>query len=644
MAAATAPILILVLYFVSHRHASYYMGDVATTVNCVTCHVDAEGGGLIDRIAPPRYASPRKPAISPDGSTLYVVAEESGSLMVVDLAGKRVKGIVELQDQPHDVVLDRAGGKAFVSNSWSDTVSVVDLSTLQVIRSLPTGNIPSGLALDPAEERLYVANWQSHSISVLDLATGAELRRLAGGSNPNLMAATPDGRRILVTSELSNLAAVGTVPVSEVTLIDTESQQVVRRFGFDNSHLLEDIVVLPEGDLAVFALVRPKNLLPILHVLRGWVMTNGLGIIDLTTGEQAQLLLDEPDRYFADPYGVATTPDGRYLFVSHGGVDHVSVVDVANLREAFRRATQPGGEDFPNRLDLSAEYVVKRIPTGSNPQGMVVSPDGAFLYVTERLDDSILAVDVATLEPAFRIHLTDVARETPVRRGEKLFNSASRTFQEQFSCRSCHPRNHVDRLQYDFESDGPGRNILDNRTLLGIRNTAPFKWNGRNTSLFMQCGIRFARILTRVEPFPPNELAALVAFIRSLEVPPNPHRLPDGRLTPSQERGKHFFERSATRDGEPIPASNRCVTCHPPPLFTNRKSFDVGSASPTDSITEFDTPHLLNIYNSAPYLHDGKARTLEEIWTVFNADDTHGVTRDMSQKDLNDLIEYLKTL
>jgi YVTN family beta-propeller protein len=644
MAAATAPILILVLYFVSHRHASYYMGDVATTVNCVTCHVDAEGGGLIDRIAPPRYASPRKPVIAPDGSTLYVVAEESGSLMVVDLAGKRVKGIVELQDRPHDVVLDRAGGKAFVSNSWSDTVSVVDLSTLQVIRSLPTGNIPSGLALDPAEERLYVANWQSHSISVLDLATGAELRRLAGGSNPNLMAATPDGRRILVTSELSNLAAVGTVPVSEVTLIDTESQQVVRRFGFDNSHLLEDIVVLPEGDLAVFALVRPKNLLPILHVLRGWVMTNGLGIIDLTTGEHAQLLLDEPDRYFADPYGVAATPDGRYLFVSHGGVDQVSVVEVADLREAFRRATQPGGEDFPNRLDLSAEYVVKRIPTGSNPQGMVVSPDGAFLYVTERLDDSILAVDVATLEPAFRIHLTDVARETPVRRGEKLFNSASRTFQEQFSCRSCHPRNHVDRLQYDFESDGPGRNILDNRTLLGIRNTAPFKWNGRNTSLFMQCGIRFARILTRVEPFPPNELAALVAFIRSLEVPPNPHRLPDGRLTPSQERGKHFFERSATRDGEPIPASNRCVTCHPPPLFTNRKSFDVGSASPTDSITEFDTPHLLNIYNSAPYLHDGKARTLEEIWTVFNADDTHGVTRDMSQKDLNDLIEYLKTL
>ncbi|MFZ0430739.1 MAG: heme transporter CcmC, partial [Acidobacteriota bacterium] len=58
---------------------------------------------------------------------------------------------------------------------------------------------------------------------------------------------------------------------------------------------------------------------------------------------------------------------------------------------------------------------------------------------------------------------------------------------------------------------------------------------------------------------------------------------------------------------------------------------------------EFDVPHLTNIYASAPYLHDGKARTLEEIWTLYNADDTHGVTKDMTNQDLNDLVEYLKT-
>jgi cytochrome c peroxidase len=70
----------------------------------------------------------------------------------------------------------------------------------------------------------------------------------------------------------------------------------------------------------------------------------------------------------------------------------------------------------------------------------------------------------------------------------------------------------------------------------------------------------------------------------------------------------------------------------------------VGSISPTDSSGEFDVPQLLNIYQSAPYLHDGKAATLEEIWTRYNPDDTHGITADFSKSDLNDLMEYLKTL
>ena len=53
---------------------------------------------------------------------------------------------------------------------------------------------------------------------------------------------------------------------------------------------------------------------------------------------------------------------------------------------------------------------------------------------------------------------------------------------------------------------------------------------------------------------------------------------------------------------------------------------------------------LTNIALTAPYLHDGSARSLEEIWTVFNPKDTHGVTNDLNKDELNDLIEYLKTL
>ena len=66
-------------------------------------------------------------------------------------------------------------------------------------------------------------------------------------------------------------------------------------------------------------------------------------------------------------------------------------------------------------------------------------------------------------------------------------------------------------------------------------------------------------------------------------------------------------------------------------------------ASTDDSIL-FDTPHLNDIYASAPYLHDGRAATLEEIWTKFGKNDKHGVVNDMSKIQLNELIDYLKSL
>jgi hypothetical protein len=43
-------------------------------------------------------------------------------------------------------------------------------------------------------------------------------------------------------------------------------------------------------------------------------------------------------------------------------------------------------------------------------------------------------------------------------------------------------------------------------------------------------------------------------------------------------------------------------------------------------------------------LHDGRAKTLHEIFTTYNPNDKHGKTSELSEQELNDLIEYLKTL
>jgi YVTN family beta-propeller protein len=627
----------------SYRHVRYYTGDTPRTYSCYSCHVDGNGGSLLEWVERPTYLSPLMLEVSPDGRRLYATAQDGDAVIEVDLAARTVTRSITVGHRPRDLVITGDGRTAYVSNEWGNSISVVDLDAGRVTRTIPCGNMPSGLSLSRDERTLFVGDWQGDLIQAIDLSSGRVRVDLAGGGSPNELALTPDGSLLLTTNELSYVSSHRGPPRTEVTFVDATTDRPTRRVVFNNAHLIEGVTILPEGDLALVTLVKPKNLLPVLHVERGWTMSNGIGVIDLKSGRATQLLLDEANRFFADPFGVVSTPDGRLAFVSHSGVDQISVIDMAALRRLLRGMDDQARQQAGLRLDLSTQFVIKRIPTAANPKGMVVAPDGKRLYVAERLNDSILAIDTASLEPLYRIELQGKERETPRRRGEKLFNSGLRSFQGQFSCQSCHPRNQTDRLQYDFEPDGLGLGVVDNRSLLGIRDTAPYKWNGKNTSLFMQCGIRFSRILTRVDSFRSDELSDLVSFIRSLPDPPNPYRSPDGKLTPSQARGKLLYERTRTKDGQLIPESNRCITCHPPPLYTNRKRADVGSASPTDLVKEFDVPHLTNIYATAPYLHDGKARTLEEIWTLYNAQDTHGVTRDLTNQDLNDLVEYLKT-
>jgi hypothetical protein len=132
--------------------------------------------------------------------------------------------------------------------------------------------------------------------------------------------------------------------------------------------------------------------------------------------------------------------------------------------------------------------------------------------------------------------------------------------------------------------------------------------------------------------------------LTGIKYPPNLQFNPIGTLTEAQVRGKVVFERTTDNLGNTIPENNRCITCHPSPYYTNLKLADVSTLASSDDSILFDTPHLNNIYASPPYLHDGRAKTLEEIWTLYGKDDKHGLVGDMTKNQLNDLIEYLKSL
>jgi YVTN family beta-propeller protein len=294
-------------------------------------------------------------------------------------------------------------------------------------------------------------------------------------------------------------------------------------------------------------------------------------------------------------------------------------------------------------LSASANYVITRIEVGHDPRGMVMTHDGSRLLVANRLDDSISVIDPRTNQVVRTVRMDGPKVITVLRHGEQAFYTSRYSFQRQIGCANCHIDSTFDGLTWDLEPDGFGRDIVDNRLLEDISGTEPFKWNGGNPNLPTECGPRTEKYFWRSENYDDLTLTDLVVYVRHIPLRPNRWRQADGSFTPAQERGKALFDRSVDKFGKPIAEANRCSYCHSGPKGTSQRSFEVGTNKTTDNAGPFDTPQLINVALTAPYLHDGSAKTLEEIWTVYNPEDKHGRTNDLTKDELNDLIEYLRT-
>jgi YVTN family beta-propeller protein len=625
---------------------------------CMECHADAHGKSFdyetawksiahpTERPAPVaqiEYKNPLNLVVSPDGREVWLTCESSNTVIVVDAAKRQKVAEIEVGGQPNDLTFSPDGKRVLVTNRLDDTMSEIDAATRKVLRTVPVGDEPHGVQMDSTGRDVYVLNTSEDSISILDGKSLTEKSRLTASRYPWAMALSPDGSQIVVTNALSRFIPFRTPCVSELTVVNTETEKVVDRYAAKGTNLLLGVDWHPSGEYAVFVLLRTKNLVPMTRLTQGWTITNGIGIA-WKDGHVDQVLLDQTDISFPDPTGLTITPDGKYALVTSASLDRVAVVDLDKLVGILKSASDEERKTvFPNHLGLPTEFITKLIPTGKSPRGIRVTPDGSTAFVANCLDDTLSVIDMKRLEPAGVVDLGGPKQITKARWGEQLFHNAKITFRRQFSCHSCHPDGHVDGVTYDIEPDGVGVSPVDNRTLRGILDTAPFKWEGTNPSLQRQCGPRLAVFFTRIQPFTPEELSALDLYISMIQRPPNRYRPLGAELTPAQRRGKVIFERTMTNDGRQMRETERCVFCHPPPLYTNRTQVDVGTRMPYDREALFDVPHLNNIYDSAPYLHNGIAPTLEEIWTVYNPHDTHGVTNDLTKDQLNDLIEYIKT-
>ena len=604
--------------------------DLSGVKNCWTCHFQPASIDEVSWSKPrPHHAAPGGMVLSPDGKLLYVALDDVDEVAAVDTLTRQVKAKAKVAGGPTGLALDPKGARLYVTCRAGDRVAALDAVTLGEVGSAAVGTAPVGIAFVAADggARLVVANSASDDVTVLSAEPLANLGHLTTGREPYSVSLAPDGKSALVASRMAGLARGDEVPAAEVTVVDPANLRVLSRERIESGHLSEGITAVPGRPWALVPILKVRNLVPITHAAQGWVVSAGLALVGPSKGTVVEVPLDEANAYYSDPSGIAVDPSGKRAFVACAGANVVTVVDLEKLTRWLAGAKPEELAGAIDDLQLSSGYVVARIPTGHNPRQVAMSPDGKTVWVAERLQDSILAIDTSSLKPLGRVTLGDGGDSDPIRRGERVFARASTTFQGQFSCRSCHPDGHVDGL-------------LDNRSLQGLAGTEPFKWNGKNPSLRVQCGPRFAKVLTRSDPFSEKYLDDLDSFLFSLP----PTRVPGGPWTDAQKRGRDLFFATTTPDGKEIPYGLRCSTCHRPPLYTDRIPADVGTKGPTDSTALFDTPHLLGIAASAPYLHDGRAATLEEIWTVYNPKDQHGVTNSMNKIQLNDLIEYLKRL
>jgi cytochrome c peroxidase len=140
-----------------------------------------------------------------------------------------------------------------------------------------------------------------------------------------------------------------------------------------------------------------------------------------------------------------------------------------------------------------------------------------------------------------------------------------------------------------------------------------------------------------------ESLDALAAYSNSHKIALSPHA--ENGLTESARRGRELFFSEETA----------CSSCHSGPFYTDsvprsseeiiRHDVGTGEGDPTEKMgPAYDTPTLLGVYRTAPYLHHGRAASLEEVLTKYNADDRHGNTSELNHQQIADLVEFLKSL
>ena len=571
---------------------------------------------------------------------LYAVNPDNNTITCLDADTLAVQYEVSVGADPRALALDQA------SNLWvtchdADLIDILRSADGSRLDSIQTGygSAPFGMAFSPSGNTAYVSMYGGGELRAYDAPTRTEVGRAALGPTPRAIAVSGDGSRILVTRFLSHRddGEVWDIDASTFTLTRTlripkfggTANRDTTASGRGTANYLAGIVLSPDSSQAWIASTKAnaeRGLFFHDDLDQDNSVRNIISRIDLTSGQFVDAIdMDNSDSATA----LAYSPLGDYLFVTLQGNNELIVLDMLKAEGS---------------VGLGA--FVTRVDVGLAPQGVCMDPTAQRAITKDFMDRSVTALDLAAFFATGDITLpstnaSTVANESlaaEVLLGKQIFYNASdprMSAEGYLSCATCHVDGGHDGRVWDFTGRGEG--FRNTTTLRGRSGTA--QGNVHWTANFDEIqdfendirgafgGRGFlsdADFATTSDPLGvpkagrEPDLDALAAYVTSLApstVPRSPHRMTNGWMTMDALMGKAIAQQL------------NCAACHSGSTLTDSSSgtvtlHNVGTLRTTSgnrrgqTLTGIDTPTLKGLWNTAPYLHDGSAATLEEVFRV----------------------------
>lgn len=428
----------------------------------------------------------------------------------------------------------------------------------------------------------------------------------------------PNGKYLFVTNYLPQQRADIDTVAACVSVIDLNSFHKVRDIQLANgSNALRGMTLSPDSRYLLITHNLGRFQVPTSQLQQGWMNTSAISIVNLESLRfEGAVLLDEPERGAAGIWDVKCA-DNK-IVISHSGTHDISVIDYPGFIQKFNAYPQKDALTY----DLRFLYGLRdRIALAGNGPRSLILKDGKAIVPTY-FSDTLNIVDLNTHQ-IDAVPLVQNRVESRIQRGEKYFNDAEHCFQNWQSCNGCHPGDaRTDGMNWDLMNDGIG-NPKNCKSLLFSHVTPPNMISGIRASA--NVAVRAGYKLIQFTDLPEDFADCVDEYLMDLKPVPSPY-LVNGELSEKAQRGRKVYEKL------------KCDECHSGPYYTDMKMHRIGEDVEFEN--GWDTPTLREVWRTAPYLFDGRAATMKDVFTVHK----HGIDKKVSDKEIDELVEYVNSL